>query len=276
MSMINLIDLTSLNQYMDSGMTFAADTSEATKQNLKVWIEIEGPFTANKLILRFPRWVPGSYMIREPIQFVNSIRVTANGLTLEHKRIDVDGLSIKLNLDTSKVRIEYNLLAAMLSVRSTHLDETHLHLMPPFTWFLPTSGIDMHRMEKTHRISLHSPQGWSAATQLPGEDLKFRAEGRDELLDGIIELNSNPTHTWIVEGKTHHLRLWDEGGINIPLEGVQRFIEKATLIIKEYHATFGIPEWDNYVTILHLTNSARVGVTWKVWSRLRTPASRCC
>ena len=241
-------------------MTFAADTSEAARQNLRVWIEIEGPFTASKLILRFPRWVPGSYMIRDPIQFVNSIQVSSNGMHLDHKRIDVDGLSIKLNQDTTKVLIEYNLLAAMLSVRSTHLDETHLHLMPPFTWFLPTSGIDMQRMEMSHRVSLNCPQGWSAATQLSGENLEFRAEGRDELLDGIIELNSNPTHTWIVEGKTHHLRLWDEGGISIPQEGVQRFIEKATMIIKEHHATFGIPDWDNYVTILHLTNSARGGL----------------
>jgi len=199
-------------------------------------------------------------MIREPIQHVNSIKVFAEDKEIAHKRIDVDGLSVLVNPELKKIRIEYNLLAAMLSVRSTHLDDSHLHLMPPFTWFLPTSGIDINRMDLRHRVSLTSPQGWTAATQLPGKDLEFSADGRDELLDGIIELNDNETHTWKVDGKTHHLRLWDQGGIPTPKGGVQRFIEKATLIIKEHHATFGIPDWDDYVTILHLTESNRGGL----------------
>ena len=47
-----------------SGMTFTLDATNGAEHRLEVGLDIEGPFTSRNLHLKFPRWVPGSYMIR--------------------------------------------------------------------------------------------------------------------------------------------------------------------------------------------------------------------
>ena len=72
-------------------------------------------------------------------------------------RKDVDSIVIKGIQTIEKVCISYKLLCVDNTVRLNHLDETHLHLMPPFTWFLPTDGIDSKRMDMQHRIQFLLP-----------------------------------------------------------------------------------------------------------------------
>ena len=142
-----------------SGIRFTADARQGATRYLHAGVEISAPFTDSRLILRFPRWVPGSYMIREPVQFLDSITVSnEKGNDLKWQRIDVDGLKISIPTDCKKVVIRYRLLATMMSVRANHIDDSHLHLMPPFTWWIPERGIDKSRKEKTHSIEKKVPK----------------------------------------------------------------------------------------------------------------------
>ena len=86
------------------------------------------------------------------------------GRSLNWKRVGVDGISVHLRKGSTAVSIRYTLLAKELSVRSNHLDTTHLHLMPPFTWFWPERGIDEKRLNMTHHVELVAPAEWSPAT----------------------------------------------------------------------------------------------------------------
>ena len=200
-------------------------------------------------------------MLREPLQFMDSITVhDAGGSKLNWQRIDVDGLKVTIPNGCKKVIIGYRLLATMMSVRSNHIDGSHLHLMPPFTWWIPESGIEKSRLSKAHSVEIKVPDEWSISTQLSGSTGTYTAEGRDELLDGIIEANANPEISWQVKGIEQKLKIWDSGGSPVATEMVEKFIEKATLVIEEYYALFGIPPWQDYLTIIHLTDSARGGL----------------
>jgi len=149
-----------------SGIRFLIDATEGESRRLCVGIEINGPFTASNLTVHFPRWVPGSYFLREPIQHMTEFVATdQSGNVLSAHRKDVDAMRIKLSPDTNSVMLTYRLLATDLSVRGNHLDTTHLHMMPPFTWFMPTEGIDSARMNMEHIVELHAPKGWMPATQ---------------------------------------------------------------------------------------------------------------
>lgn len=57
-----------------------------------------------------------------------------------------------------------------------------------------------------------------------------------------------------------YLKLWDSGGLEIPKKGVDRLIEAMKLVIEEHFALFGVPEWKDYWTVLHLTDSGRGGL----------------
>ena len=200
---------------VNSGITFSIDATEGNSRRIHVGIEINGPFTQPILKLHFPRWVPGSYFLREPIQHMTEfVAVDDAGIELNSFRYEVDAMKIKVPKNIKSISISYKLLATELSCRSNHLDSTHVHIMPPFTWFLPTAGIDLERMNQNHSISLHTPSSWSAATQYKLESSNsckglltgnngtthlFSAPNRDELLDGIIEANENENICWKVE-----------------------------------------------------------------------------
>ena len=149
-----------------SGIKFLFDATEGDSRHLYVGLEIEGPFTGKSLILSFPRWVPGSYFLREPIQYMFDFEAyDGNEKLLVSKRKDVDSMKISIQDGTNLVKIRYKILATELSCRSSHIDSTHIHVMPPFTWFLPVAGIESKRMDKTHTIKAHIPSDWTPATQ---------------------------------------------------------------------------------------------------------------
>ena len=76
----------------------------------------------------------------------------------EFSRKGVDSVEAKINDHSSDLVVSYKILGIELSVRSTHIDKSHLHMMPPFTFLLPTAGINMSRMDMEHQIELYSPQ----------------------------------------------------------------------------------------------------------------------
>ena len=86
-----------------SGMLFRIDATEGSTRRMRVGVEIEGPFTESSLMLHFPRWVPGSYFLREPIQHMTEFNaVNENGVGLKFVRVDVDAMRIKIPVGTKK------------------------------------------------------------------------------------------------------------------------------------------------------------------------------
>ncbi len=254
-----------------SGMCFHADATDGANHHLRAGLSLKGPFTSLQVVFRFPRWVPGSYFLREPIQHMFDFSATDDqGNDLKWKRVGVDGVSVRLKSDSASMDIRYTLLAKEMSVRSNHLDTTHLHLMPPFTWFWPERGIDMNRMQLTHRVELTAPSDWTPATQLQlheseahGENAKrwmFSTTGRDMLLDSIMEVNPNPPITHDIGGRIHHFKWWDSGGHEPNAQRLQDFVKDMERIASEHHALFGVPDWPDYTTVLHLTDSGRGGL----------------
>ena len=142
-------------------------------------------------------------------------------------------------------------------------------MMPPFTFLLPTRGIDKSWKDNSIYFSASLPKEWEAVTQMnlleveengDEKEWSYVSENRDRFLDSILEANTNESIAWEVDGRNHILKLWDSGGYDFDKEMVDKFIEDATKIIKEHNALFGIPDWKEYITVLHFTNSSRGGL----------------
>ena len=114
------------------------DATKGETRFLNVQIEIEPPFTKSKLELKFPRWVPGSYFIREPMQYLTDISCIQGETNLKFIRKDVDAVSITRANNKHNIIVNYKILGIELSVRSTHIDNNHLHMMHSFTFLQPT------------------------------------------------------------------------------------------------------------------------------------------
>ena len=138
---------------MNSGLHFHIDANEGASRRFSVTVTVEGPFSENILELRFPRWVPGSYFIREPIQHLTDLKAAIDGNDATVKRVDVDGVRIQGVKNANSVSINYRLLAAEMTCRANHFDSSHLHMMPPYTWMIPSRGIEKSRLNLRHKVT---------------------------------------------------------------------------------------------------------------------------
>lgn len=251
-------------------LAYRIDVDNPSSQYIRVSLEIDAEFEENILEISFPRWVPGSYFIREPMQYVSEIEASCgDGKNLLCKREGVDRVKVIGVKNQSKIKISWELICREMTVRSTHVDSTHIHMMPPFTFMFPTKGIDKNWKNNEIKFAASLPDSWESVTQMnhvkttkngKSRLWEYTSENRDRFLDSILEANANPSHSWTVDGRKHTLKLWDSGGYHFDENMVAKFIEDATKIIKEHNALFGAPDWNEYITVLHFTNSSRGGL----------------
>ncbi len=258
-----------------------ADVTDGARQVMHCSVRIDGPFSSKQVVLSFPRWTPGSYLVREPLRLVHDMRAAsqtdAGVAELDAQRRGPCEISIRVPEGCSAIDLYWSQFAHDLSVRTNHLDSTHVHMMPSATWPKVVTGIENPDARKL-TVSMTHPEVWTASSQMPETENEpipidflgplrkgcarshWSPADQDALYDGIIEANANPVRSFFAGGRTFHLKAWDAADLPISQEGVDRLIEASTLIIEESHALFGAPPWDDYTIILHLTGAVRGGL----------------
>ncbi len=245
-----------------------ASCLEAASRLLDVHLLLQGNFSST-IDIEMPRWVPGSYLIREPLRHVRDITVSGGAKIV---RNGTHGYRIKPPKGGMKdILVNYKLLCPDLTVRSNHMDASHLHLVPTFTWMMPKRGWDGG---DDCTVTLMMPEGWSAASQLNdhpasppkhkvwtvGNERTWQPPDVDELYDGVIEANAEATHSRMMSGAMHHLRVWDAGGYVVPEQAIERIQDAMEILVNEFVALFGPLPFTEYWTILHLTGGPRGGL----------------
>ena len=246
------------------------DVSTRDEQRFRSEIEVPNP-VGSILVLAFPRWSPGSYLIREPRRLVHDLRawaiVSGQEVDCKAERRGPDEVRILIPKESTTIHVEWFAFGNDLSVRTNHIDSTHFHMIPSATFPRVIRGSS--DSEGPYSVELLHPDSWTVTTQLKEIDSSdeggtirsvFKAESRDALYDGVIEANANPEIPFQAGGRRFRLKLWDAGGIPIDSQRVEFLIDAMSNLFSEFHALFGEPPWDNYAIILHLTDKARGGL----------------
>ena len=253
-----------------SEIKYILDISTRDEQRFYAAVEISNP-VGSRLILAFPRWSPGSYLIREPRRLVHDMSawavVSGNNLDCKIERRGPDEIIIKIPQGASSIYVSWFAFGNDLSVRTNHIDSSHFHMIPSATFPRVIAG--SNHSEGPYIVELMHPSHWSATTQLKfvssnkdGDIVKsiWTANSRDALYDGIIEANANEEILFKAGGRTFRLKLWDAGGVEIESKRIDFLVKSMSDLFSEFHALFGEPPWDDYAVILHLTEKARGGL----------------
>ena len=253
-----------------SEIKYILDISTRDEQRFYAAVEISNP-VGSRLILAFPRWSPGSYLIREPRRLVHDMSawavVSENNLDCKIERRGPDEIIIKIPQGASSIYVSWFAFGNDLSVRTNHIDSSHFHMIPSATFPRVIAG--SNHSEGPYVVELMHPSHWSATTQLKfvssnkdGDVVKsiWTANSRDALYDGIIEANANEEILFKAGGRTFRLKLWDAGGVEIESKRIDFLVKSMSDLFSEFHALFGEPPWDDYAVILHLTEKARGGL----------------
>ena len=146
-------------------------------------VHVETTLTATRalpdaLVLFMAVWTPGSYLVREYARHVEALAADAPARATKVRknawRVDTAG--------AGRVVLRYRVYANELTVRTSHVDETHAFLAGA-SLFLGVEG----REDLGARVEIATPAGWRIATALDappvgeGEERSLEAPDFDTL-----------------------------------------------------------------------------------------------
>lgn len=213
--------------------------------------------TADHLTVFIPSWSPGSYLMREYGRHIKSFKpLTSNGEFLYYEQIDkgayqVDFTKSQLNKDVKngdEFSIQYDIFCHELTVRTSHVDESHAFLHGP-SYLM---GVDGESLENP-TIEFKFPALWSkVATGLKDiskdrQKFIYEAANYDVLIDAPVEIGCHESDGFIHDGKPHHINFYG------PMLAHGNNLKKDIQTIVETVAnTWGEIPYDQYVFITHL------------------------
>jgi predicted metalloprotease with PDZ domain len=161
--------------------------------------------------LVLPVWTPGSYVVRDYVRHVQSIRA-----------VDAADREVPLTMDSrtswllpdraaGETVVEYELYANELTVRTNHVDDHHALLIPAATFVTVEAGAD-----RPHEVTIPPvPEGhrvWSLLPAADGAPHTTVAEHRDHLVDSAFEVGDHPSVDFTVAGVPHTFVWAGHGG----------------------------------------------------------------
>jgi predicted metalloprotease with PDZ domain len=161
--------------------------------------------------LSFPAWIPGSYLMREFAKNLSTLRAEDDSGSLPLERIDRNHWVARGVRGV--LRLTYEVYAWDLSVRTSHLDQTH-GFFNGTALFVAAKGLESRR----HQVTLSPPTdplctGWQVATTLPrtqGPEWgfgTFQAADYDELIDHPVEMGCFDRFSFDARGVCHDVVL---------------------------------------------------------------------
>jgi predicted metalloprotease with PDZ domain len=208
---------------------------------------------APTLDLVLPAWTPGSYMIREYARHVQRFAAHASdGSALPWRKISKDTWQIERGL-AAQITVTYELYANELTVRTSHLDDTHGYCNGACV-FMAVAG----RTAEPLIVRVEPPAGWIVTTALEPlatEPLTFQTADYDELVDSPIECGTQRVLPFEVDGIAHRLAIWGHGN-----EDEGRLVADTRRIVEVQRDFFGSLPYPHYTIILHLTDGRSGGL----------------
>ena len=219
------------------------------------------------LVVSMPVWTPGSYLVREYARNVELPRAHGGDeRALSVTKVRKNAWAIAHG-GASEVTFVYELYCNDVTVRTNHVDATHVYLNGAATFTTAA-----HDQAAGCDIVIDAPQGWKVATALPQHGTStspiYRASSFDELVDSPIHVADHATRSFEVLGKPHHFAIWGEA----PAANWDDVVRDTKTIIETEARFFaGALPYDAYTFLWLLTPRHRGGLEHRASTALTVP-----
>lgn len=159
--------------------------------------------------ISLPNWIPGSYMIRDFAKNITTLSAVAGNQNVTIIKVNKNTWQIEGHDHLDQVRIQYQVYAWDLSVRSAHLDQTH-GFFNGTSVFIKVQGQENNK----HIVNIKKPTDehyvpWRIATGMPRLSAaaydfgEYYAENYDALIDYPVEMGDFSLVTFEACGVQH-------------------------------------------------------------------------
>ncbi len=148
------------------------------------------------------------------------------------------------------LRVQYQVYAFDLTVRTAHLDDSHGFFNPACVC-MALAG----RESVQHRVQVQAPAGWRVTTGLDACDGWFVADDYDALIDAPFECGTHRLLHFEVDGRPHEIAVWGSGN-----EDEARIVADSRRIVLAARDLFGGLPYRRYVFIVLLADGLYGGL----------------
>ena len=190
-------------------LRYRLDLSERLHHLVRVELELPEELAAGRRLV-VATWTPGSYVERDYVHHLQSLRV-----------LDVTGSEVRLQPDgrtwwrlpeevVGPVTVEVEWYANELTVRTNHVDDHHALVVPPatFPWVEGCEDLPL----SVEVVGSDGQPVWSLLPADPDATDTFLADDLLHLVDSAFELGDHPTTTFDVAGVPHRWVHASHGG----------------------------------------------------------------
>ncbi len=208
-------------------------------------------FSEDRLRLAIPVWTPGSYKVRDFAQNIQKVRASSEtGEALSIRKLDKSTWEVDRK-GAGEVRVEYEVFAYEVSVRTSFLDTRHGYINPASVVMYVVGHLD-----RPIHLELHPVWNWYVDTALPAVGpTRFRARDYDHLVDSPIEIGRHRRHDFMVRGKPHRFVVFGDGNMN-----ERAMVRDIAKIVEAAAELFGELPYERYVFITQLLEAGGGGL----------------
>jgi len=217
-----------------------------------------------ELEVHMPVWAPGSYLVREFSKNVESFKaVDANGNPLKVVKTRKNIWTVAA--EKGDVKVEYDLYANELSVRTSYIDAEHAYLNGTSVFVFAKEYLS-----KKVNVKVTPFSNWKtisvALNKNTGEENSFVADNYDELVDAPFEIGNHKVFSFESCGVKHEVAMFGQANYN------EEQLKKDMAVITEQSLNvFGGPHpCKNYLFIVHNLINGGGGLEHKNSTTLQT------
>ncbi|MGY0399797.1 MAG: M61 family metallopeptidase [Ostreibacterium sp.] len=206
-------------------------------------VTIDIPAGEKAIIAKLPKWIPGSYKIRDYSRHIQAFSALTNNQAILWQKIDSDTWKIAAN--EQAVTLTYDVYAYDLSVRGAYLDDKRLF----FNHCCVCLDIT-HLSDEKRLIDIKTIRDWRIFTALPTENNQFYADNYAHQIDCPIESADQYLYSkFIVGGIIHEVVFTGAISDNYDLNGINKNLKK--ICTAEMQLFEGTP-LDKYLFLTYL------------------------
>jgi predicted metalloprotease with PDZ domain len=195
--------------------------------------------------VRMPVWAPGSYLIREFARNVEGFKAfDDNGRQLAWKKSGKNSWLIT-TIGMRKLSIQYRVYANELTVRTSHIDESHAYLNGSSIWLYLKGHKNIPVSVKVKPFHLHKIVSTSLAKSAD-DPLTFLATDYDELVDSPFEIGNHTVLQYEALGAPHQVALYGRQHAD-----AEKLVHDFKKIAEAAYQIFGHFPCKRYLVIIH-------------------------
>ncbi len=180
----------------DNSVRYKLDLLQPSTQKFSVTVNWNPEHLDQTIIM--PLWTPGSYTIRDYVQYLHKFKVIQNGQEIEADRTATNEWKVKL-ITLDSIEVKYEIEAHQNTVRTCYIDSKFASICSAAAFVQI-----LEKKDQCHLISVDKPKDWVLHTPLIF-DKYYRAANYDELVDSPFLSGNSEVYNFIIKGYNHQL-----------------------------------------------------------------------